>query len=223
MRSLTVPGPALSVLSLTLLLAACGGSDDGARYPTLRGDAPLVIGHRGAPGYVPEHTLESYRLAIALGTDVIEPDLVSTKDGVLIARHEPMLGGTTNVASLAKYANRQRKATVDGYEYNDWFAVDFTLAEIKELRAKERVACRNTRFDGAFEVVTFQEVIDLAKKETARTGRTISIYPETKHPTWHAAQGYPLEQKLVGALTAAGWTKRTDPVFIQSFEVGNLK
>ena len=112
---------------------------------------------------------------------------------------------------------------VDGYEYNDWFSVDFTLAEIKELRAKERVAGRNTRFDTAFEVVTFQEVIDLAKKETARTGRTIHIYPETKHPTWHAAQGFPLEQKLVDTLIAAGWTKRTDPVFIQSFEVGNLK
>ena len=178
------------ICALVTAMALLGGATaHAATFPTLDGKPPLVIGHRGAPGYVPEHTLESYRLAIALGTDVIEPDLVSTKDGVLIARHEPMLGGTTNVASLAKYANRQRKATVDGYEYNDWFAV----------------------------------VIDLAKKETARTGRTISIYPETKHPTWHAAQGYPLEQKLVGALTAAGWTKRTDPVFIQSFEVGNLK
>ena len=179
-----------------------------ATFPTLDGKAPLVIGHRGAPGYVPEHTLESYRLAIALGADAIEPDLVSTKDGVLIARHEPMLGGTTNVASLAKFAGRQRKMMLDGYEYNDWFSIDFTLAEIKELRARERVAGRNTQFDGAFEIVTLQDVIDLAKKETVRTGRTIHIYPETKHPTWHAGLGFPLEQKLVDTLNAAGWNKK---------------
>lgn len=194
-----------------------------ATFPTLDGNPPLVIGQRGAPGYVPEHTLESYRLAIALGADVIEPDLVSTRDGVLIARHEPMLGGTTNVASIAKFAGRQRKMMVDGYEYNDWFSIDFTLAEIKELRARERVAGRNTQFDGAFEIVTLQDVIDLAKKETIRTGRTIHIYPETKHPTWHTGLGFPLEQKLVDALNGAGWTRKTDPVFIQSFEVGNLK
>ena len=194
-----------------------------ATFPTIDGKPPLVIGHRGAPGYVPEHTLESYRLAIALGADAIEPDLVSTKDGVLIARHEPMLGGTTNVASIAKFASRQRKIMVDGYEYNDWFSIDFTLAEIKELRARERVAGRNTQFDTAFEVVTLQDVIDLAKKETLRTGRTIHIYPETKHPTWHSAQGFPLEQKLIDTLNAAGWNKKSDPVFIQSFEVGNLK
>ena len=205
--------------------AACLGTTaaNAATFPTLDGKPPLVIGHRGAPGYVPEHTLESYRLAIALGADVIEPDLVSTKDGTLIARHEPMLGGTTNVASIAKFASRQRKMMVDGYEYNDWFSIDFTLAEIKELRARERVAGRNTQFDGAFEIVTLQDVIDLAKKETIRTGRTIHIYPETKHPTWHSGQGFPLEQKLVDTLNAAGWNKKTDPVFIQSFEVGNLK
>ena len=194
-----------------------------ATFPTIDGKAPRVIGHRGAPGYVPEHTLESYRLAIALGADVIGPDLVSTKDGVLIARHEPMLGGTTNVGSIAKFASRQRKMMVDGYEYNDWFSIDFTVAEIRELRARERVAGRNTQFDGAFEIVTLQDVIDLAKKESIRTGRTIHIYPETKHPTWHSGLGFPLEQKLIDALNAANWTKKTDPVFIQSFEVGNLK
>ena len=194
-----------------------------ASFPTLDGKAPLVIGHRGASGYVPEHTLESYRLAIALGADAIEPDLVSTKDGALIARHEPMLGGTTNVASIEKFASRKRKMMVDGYEYDDWFSIDFTLAEIKELRARERVTGRSTQFDGAFEVVTLQDVIDLAKKETVRTGRTIHIYPETKHPTWHAGLGFPLEKKLVDALNSAGWDKKTDPVFIQSFEVANLK
>ena len=174
-----------------------------ATFPTIDGKAPRVIGHRGAPGYVPEHTLESYRLAIALGADVIGPDLVSTKDGVLIARHEPMLGGTTNVGSIAKFASRQRKMMVDGYEYNDWFSIDFTVAEIRELRARERVASRNTQFDGAFEIVTLQDVIDLAKKESIRTGRTIHIYPETKHPTWHSGLGFPLEQKLIDTLNAA--------------------
>ena len=183
-------------------------------WNTLNGQAPIVIGHRGAPGYVPEHTLESYRLAIALGADVIEPDLVSTKDGVLIARHEPMLSGTTNVASIAKFANRKRTSFIDGVSYTDWFSVDFTLAESKELRATERVADRNAKFNGAFEIVTFQGMIDLAKKETIRTGRTISVYPETKHPTWHNLEGKPLEAALVSTLNAAGWTTKTAPVFV---------
>jgi glycerophosphoryl diester phosphodiesterase len=154
---------------------------------------------------------------------VIEPDLVSTKDGVLIARHEPVLSGTTNVASFAKFADRKRTSIIDGVTYTDWFSVDFTLAEIKELRAIERVADRNQKFNGAFEIVTLQDVIDLAKKETIRTGRTISIYPEVKHSTWHIQQGRPIEATLIATLNAAGWTKKTDPVFIQSFEISNLK
>jgi glycerophosphoryl diester phosphodiesterase len=215
-RRLGVAALALSSTLLTLPAVA-------VTWTTLNAQAPLVIGHRGASGYVPEHTLEAYRLAIAMGADAIEPDLVSTKDGVLIARHEPMLGGTTNVASFAKFANRKRTAIIDGVTYTDWFSVDFTLAEIKELRAIERVSDRNQTFNGAFEVVTLQEVIDLAKKETARTGRSIHIYPETKHPTWHNLEGKPLETALVNALNVAGWTRKTDPVFIQSFEIGNLK
>ena len=163
---------AIKILAITTSIACLGVSaTQAATYPTLDGKPPLVIGHRGAPGYVPEHTLESYRLAIALGADAIEPDLVSTKDGVLIARHEPMLGGTTNVGSIAKFASRQRKMMVDGYEYNDWFSIDFTLAEIRELRARERVAGRYTQFDGAFEIVTLQDVIDLAKKASGLGGR----------------------------------------------------
>lgn len=215
-----------SKLARCILALACTAgitSLHAAEFPTLARTAPVVIGHRGASGYLPEHTLESYRTAIAMGADFIEPDLVSTKDGVLIARHEPVLGGTTNVADLAKFAARKRKAKIDGIEYDDWFASDFTLAEIKELRARERVASRNKRFDGAFEIPTFQDVIDLAKKESARTGRTIGIYPETKHPTWHQEQNLPLEQKLVDTLAAGGWTRKTDPVVIQSFEVANLK
>lgn len=210
-------------LVMTAVAVLCAAEASAVNWNTLNGQPPLVIGHRGAAGYVPEHTLESYRLAIALGADVIEPDLVSTKDGVLIARHEPMLSGTTNVASVAKFASRKRTSTIDGVSYTDWFSVDFTLAEIKELRAIERVADRNQRFNGAFEIVTLQDVIDLAKKETIRTGRTISIYPETKHPTWHNLEGKPLEVALVSVLNAAGWTRKTDPVFIQSFEINNLK
>ena len=210
--------PLVAAMSASLALPAAA-----VTWNTLNGQAPIVIGHRGAPGYVPEHTLESYRLAIAMGADAIEPDLVSTKDGVLVARHEPVLSGTTNVASIAKFANRKRTSIIDGVSYTDWFSVDFTLAEIKELRAVERVADRNARFNNAFEVVTFQDVIDLAKRETIRTGRTISVYPETKHPTWHNLEGKPLEAALVSALNAAGWTTRTAPVYVQSFEINNLK
>ena len=213
----------LIVSAVSSLLALAAVPAQAVTWNTLNGQAPLVIGHRGASGYVPEHTLESYRLAIALGADVIEPDLVSTKDGVLIARHEPMLSGTTNVASIAKFASRKRTSVIDGVSYTDWFSVDFTLAEIKELRAIERVANRNQKFNNAFEIVTLQDVIDLAKKETIRTGRTISIYPETKHPTWHNAEGKPLEAALVTTLNAAGWTTKAAPVFIQSFEISNLK
>ncbi len=222
-NSLVSSRKSLLTIAVATAVSLCGVAAQAVAWNTLNGQAPLVIGHRGATGYVPEHTLESYRLAVALGADVIEPDLVSTKDGVLIARHEPMLSGTTNVASIAKFAGRKRTSTIDGVAYTDWFSVDFTLAEIKELRAIERVADRNQKFNGAFEIITLQDVIDLAKKETIRTGRTISIYPETKHPTWHNAEGKPLEAALVAVLYAAGWTKKTDPVFIQSFEISNLK
>ena len=219
-----VPLPrCLIVGAVSALLAVAALPTHAVTWNTLNGQAPLVIGHRGASGYVPEHTLESYRLAIALGADAIEPDLVSTKDGVLIARHEPMLSGTTNVASIAKFASRKRTSVIDGVSYTDWFSVDFTLAEIRELRAIERVADRNQKFNNAFEIVTLQDVIDLAKKETGRTGRTISIYPETKHPTWHNAEGKPLEAALVSTLNAAGWTTKAAPVFVQSFEISNLK
>jgi len=214
----------LSFAVKVLAVATIGiSSAMGAGFPTLDGNKPLVIGHRGAPGYLPDHTLEGYRTAIAMGADFIEPDLVSTKDGVLIARHEPVLTDTTNVKSIAKFADRKRKATIDGVAYDGWFAADFTLAEIKELRAVQPRSPRSTKFDGAFEIPTFQEVIDLARSESKRLGRTISIYPETKHPIWHRANGVPLEERLVSMLNAAGYTSRLSPVIIQSFEIGNLK
>jgi glycerophosphoryl diester phosphodiesterase len=206
--------------------AATSGAFTGptlAQHKTLDGKPPLVIGHRGASGYLPEHTLESYRLAIQQGADFIEPDLVMTKDGYLIARHEPMLGGTTNVADLPQFAARKRTMKVDGVDTTDWFAADFTITEIRQLRAKQPMAERDQSHNGKYLIPTLQEIIELAKTESARTGRTIGIYPETKHSTWHAAVGLPLEPSLVGSLNAAGWTTKDAPVIIQSFEVANLK
>jgi glycerophosphoryl diester phosphodiesterase len=216
-------GLMMAALVGALLGTGAATPADAAQFATKDGGKPLVIGHRGAAGYLPDHTLEGYRTAIAMGADFIEPDLVSTKDGVLIARHEPVLTDTTNVKSIAKFANRKRKGVVDSIEYDGWFASDFTLAEIKELRAVQPRAPRSTKFDGAFEIPTFQEVIDLAKKESARTGRTIGIYPETKHPTWHRQNGLPLEETLVAMLSAAGYSTKAAPVIVQSFEIGNLK
>ncbi|WP_187640201.1 glycerophosphodiester phosphodiesterase [Bosea sp. F3-2] len=184
---------------------------------------PLIIAHRGASGYMPEHTIEGYKLAIEMGADFIEPDLVSTKDGVLIVRHEPMLSGTTDIADRPEFASRKTTRKVDGIDTTDWFANDFTLAEIKTLRAKQAFADRDQSHNGKYQIPAFQEVIDLAKAESARTGRTIGIYPETKHPTYHAALGLAFEDKLLDMLKAAGWTEKTSPVFIQSFETGNLK
>ena len=208
---------ALAVIAASALPAAAQG------FRTLDGKPPIVIGHRGASGYLPEHTLESYKLAIEQGADVIEPDLVMTKDGYLIARHEPMLSGTTDVADRPEFASRKRKLLVDGQETDDWFAADFTIAEIRSLRAIQPMKDRDQSHNGKYLIPTLQEIIDLAKAESQRRGRTIAIYPETKHPTFHAALGLPLEPSLVGVLNAAGWTTKDAPVFIQSFETASLK
>ena len=189
-----------------------------------RFDAPLVIGHRGASGYLPEHTLEGYALAIELGADFIEPDLVATKDGHLIARHEPNISNTTDVAERPEFASRRRTGwLVDGAAEEGWFASDFTLAEIKTLRAKQAFSERPQEFNGKFEIPTFAEVIELAKRKGKEAGRVVGVYPETKHPTYHQALGLPLEQRLLNVLTRAGWNYREAPVFIQSFEQANLK
>ena len=185
-----------------------------------------VFGHRGASGYRPEHTLESYRLAIAQGADVIEPDVVSTKDHVLVARHENEIGGTTDVADHPEFAGRRTTKVIDGTRVTGWFTEDFTLAELKTLRAKERlpqVRPGNTLYDGRFEVPTLDEVIALAKSEARRLGRRIAIAPETKHPTYFRSIGLPLEKPLLQSLRRAGWDRRDAPVYIQSFETTNLK
>ena len=184
---------------------------------------PLVIAHRGASGHRPEHTLESYRLAIEMGADFIEPDLVATRDGHLVARHEPEIGATTDVAKRPEFASRRRTTTIDGVEVSGWFTTDFTLAELKTLRALQPHPGRSTAFDGQYEVPTLEEIIALAKGAAVARGRPVGIYPETKHPSWHCAQGLPLEPALLAALETAGWTSREAPVFIQSFEAGNLR
>jgi glycerophosphoryl diester phosphodiesterase len=205
-----------------------------AAAATLTGAPPIVIGHRGASGYRPEHTLASYTLAIDMGADYIEPDVVSTKDGVLIARHENEISGTTDVAQHPEFADRYTTKVIDGVPVTGWFTEDFTLEEIKTLRAKERLPFRDQSYNGLYEIPTLQDVIDLAQQMSVATGRTIGIYPETKHPTYFDNPTYvstvepgpaslSLEEPLVEILTANGYTDADDAVFIQSFEVGNLQ
>ena len=195
-----------------------------AAYATLNGAAPIIIGHRGASGYLPEHTLQSYQLAINQGANYIEPDLVMTKDGVLIVRHEPMMNSTTDVASKFG-ADRMSTKMVDGELKTDYFASDFTLAEIKTLRAVQTRAGRDTSFNGLYEIPTLAEVISLAQSQSLATGRTVGIYPEIKHSTFHAALfgANQFEDKLVAQLHAAYGNTADAPVFIQSFETANLK
>ena len=214
--------PAALALTAALALAACGGSDSPS-YPTLNGDTPLVIGHRGASGYRPDHTLESYKLAIEMGADFIEPDLVATKDGVLVARHEPNITGTTDVATRPEFASRKTTKNVDGVNEEGWFVSDFTLAELKTLRAVQPLSDRDQSYNGKIQIPTFEEVLDLAKAEGTKAGRTVGVYPETKHPTYHAKLGLPLEDRLLAVLAKYGYTTKASPVIVQSFEVSNLK
>jgi glycerophosphoryl diester phosphodiesterase len=206
------------------MVTACGGSDAPASFLTLDGKQPLVVAHRGASGYLPEETLEAYQKAIDLGADVIEPDLISTRDGVLIARHDPNLAISTDVASHSEFAARKRVDwLVDGEKQTGWFAHDFTLAEIKTLGAISTDAERPQQFNGLYKVVTFQEIVDLVKAQSTQLGRAIAVYPETKNPTYHRGLGLPLEDKLIAIINAAGWNSKTAPVYVQSFEPGSLK
>ena len=182
---------------------------------------PIVIAHRGASGYRPEHTLEAYRLGVEMGADYIEPDLVITKDGVLIARHENEISGTTDVAG--KFPERRRARTIDGRLVDGWFAEDLTLEEVRTLRARERLASRSHAFDGQLAIPTFDEVIELAQRLGREHGRDVGIYPETKHPAYFRSIGLPLEEPLLAALARYGWNRADAPVFIQSFEAGNLR
>ncbi len=221
---------------LGALGAAPAGGGDAAPRSTAKAK-PIVIAHRGASGYFPEHTLAAYAAAIDMGADFIEPDLVMTRDGALIARHENALAivdeatgsvieATTNVHTLPQFAARRTTRTVDGKRTTGWFVEDFTLAEIGTLRARERIPRerpRNAEHDDRYPIPTLHEIIDLAKRRSAELGRTIGIYPETKHPSYHAAIGLPLEPALLEVLAANGWNDARAPVFIQSFETGNLR
>lgn len=210
-------------MAVSATLAAPAWAAEKPVFPTLNGKAPLVIAHRGASGYMPDHTLEGYAKAIELGADFIEPDLVATKDGVLIARHEPNLKDTTDVAKRPEFASRKRTMKVDGHDEEGWFASDFTLAEIKTLRAIQPRGDRSKAFDGQFQVPTFEEVLALREAKSKETGRQIGVYPETKHPTYHQQLGLSLEKPLVALLQKYKLNRKDAPVFIQSFEAANLK
>jgi len=199
--------------------------------------SPIVIAHRGASGYVPEHTLASYFLAMQQGADYIEPDLVMTADGVLVARHENEISATTDVAWHPEFASRRAARRIDGVAVEGWFTEDFTLAELKQLRTRERIPQLrpgNTRFDGQFEIPTLEEILVLiqgvegqraarARQLGASAPARIGVYPETKHPSYFAARGLPMEESLVKTLGRHGYTGSDAPVWLQSFEVGNLK
>ncbi len=184
---------------------------------TVASTGPLVIAHRGASGELPEHTLAAYARAIEQGADFIEPDLVMTRDAVLIARHENEISGTTDVADHREFRDRRATKVIDGQSVSGWFTEDFTLAELKTLRARERIPLlRGKANDGQFDIPTFEEILALA-------GKRVGVYPEIKHGSYFVSIGLNMESPLLAILTAHGYTKASDPVFIQSFEVGNLK
>ena len=187
---------------------------------------PIVIGHRGAPGYRPEHTAGSYQLASQLGADFVECDIVSTKDHQLVCRHENDITGTTDVADHPEFADRKTTKVIDGRSITGWFTEDFTLAELKTLRAKERlpdIRPDNTRYNGVWTIPTFDEYLDLVQAESKQLHRPIGVYPETKHPTYFDSIGLSLEEPMLAALKRHHLAHATSRVFLQSFETSNLR
>jgi glycerophosphoryl diester phosphodiesterase len=219
MRLRLVAGLVLAALLVLLPAGPVTAGGDG------RSDA-VVIGHRGASGYRPEHTLAAYELAIRQCADFIEPDLVATKDGYLVARHENEISSTTDVASHPEFAGRRTTKTIDGSSLTGWFTEDFTLAELRTLRARERIPDlrpQNAEFDGQFLIPTFQEVINVARRNATCDGAPVGVYPETKHPSYFRSIGLPLEERVVAALERNGYVDERSPAIVQSFEVGNLQ
>ncbi|WXF83191.1 glycerophosphodiester phosphodiesterase [Xanthomonas translucens pv. undulosa] len=211
--------PLVWVLGCSMALSSLTAAAEAAAPGTRK---PLVIGHRGASALRPEHTLASYAKAIADGADFIEPDLVSTKDGALLARHENEIGATTDVAAHPEFAARKTVKQIDGRRVEGWFSEDFTLGELKTLRARERLPqLRSTAFDGQFQLLTFDEIIDFAAAESATRGRPIGLIPEIKHGTYFQSLGLAMEDKVLATLDAHAYT-RSAPVIVQSFEIGNL-
>ncbi len=224
LKHLALSATLVGATSAMVIMAADAQTTVTPQSPTINPTRlPILIAHRGSAGYLPDHTLEGYALAIENGADYVEPDLVATKDGHLIARHEPNLIATTDVSTRAEFAGRKRMATVDGVQEEGFFASDFTLAEIKQLRAIQPLGERDPDFNGKFQIPTLDEIIVLVKRKSHEVGRVVGIYPETKHPTYHQRLGLPLEDRLLEVLTRHGWNHKGAPVFIQSFEVSNLK
>ncbi|WP_284358352.1 glycerophosphodiester phosphodiesterase [Candidatus Phycosocius spiralis] len=187
---------------------------------------PIIIAHRGASGQRPEHTLAAYQLAIDQGADYIEPDLVMTKDGHLICRHENEISGTTDVATKPEFADRKKVQIIDGMKVEGWFTEDFTLAEIKTLRCKERLPQlrpANMAYDGLYFIPTFEEVVELAAAQSKIVGRLIGVYPETKHPSWFESLNLSFDEPLISLIKKYSMDDPRAPIFIQSFEVSNLK
>lgn len=221
--------PVFSIATLLGMPAAPVEAEDGGRA-LAHERRPIVIGHRGASGYAPEHTLLAYSIAVRMGADYVEPDLVMTKDAVLVARHENDISGTTDVAAHPEFAARRTTKTVDGATVTGWFTEDLTLAELKTLRARERIPelrPANAHLDGTLEIPSLEEVLALvqelnAERQSKRL-KPLGVYPETKHPSYFAGIGLAMEEPLVKALRRFGYRGKKAPVFIQSFEVGNLK
>ncbi|MCX4910203.1 glycerophosphodiester phosphodiesterase [Streptomyces sp. NBC_00878] len=197
----------------------------GSGYKSL--PKPTIIGHRGASGYRPEHTLGSYQLALDMGAHVIEAgDLVPTKDGHLVCRHEPEIGGTTDVSAHPEFASRKTTKLLDGVSTTGWFTEDFTLAELKTLRAKERIPANrphNTLYDGRWEIPTFEEVLRWREEQSRKRGKQVWIYPELKHPTYFRKLGLGLEERVAKVLRRHGLDKKNSPVIIQSFEPTSIQ
>src|SRR4051812_13767765 len=224
----------LALLSVTGVAVGSASASETSATETSAADAaargrghhdPVIIGHRGAPGYRPEHTLASYELAFRMGVDWVDVDLVPTKDGRLVARHEPEIGGTTDVAQHPEFANRKKTVVLDGVTTTGWFTQDFTLAELKTLRAVERIPANrphNTLYNGRYQIASYQEVLDLTKRLGRELHRTLGTYPEVKHSTFFQSIGNPTEPKLVSILKRNGLDRPDAPAIIQSFEVSNL-
>ncbi|HBO1218331.1 TPA: glycerophosphodiester phosphodiesterase [Pseudomonas aeruginosa] len=214
----------LSVFWFSLLLSACSEEEKNVLSSSLRGQAVTIVAHRGASGERPEHTLGSYELAIELGADFIEPDLVLTKDGILVVRHENEISQTTNVGDHPEFFDRKTTKLIDGKNVTGWFTEDFTLAELKTLRARERIPqLRSTDYDDKYQILTFEEVLELLAKFNTGRKHPIGVYPETKHPTYFSSIGLSHEAPLLNLLNKFGYQGKDAPIFIQSFEVENLK
>lgn len=220
--SLATLAAGLTITGLLATPASATGAGDRGRHHS---DA-VVIAHRGASGYRPEHTLAAYKLAVKQCADYIEPDVVTTKDGVLVDRHEPEIGGTTDVADHPEFASRKTTKLLDGNPVTGWFTEDFTLAELRSLRAVERLPDlrpQNTKYDGLYQVPTLKEVLAYAAKTRTCSGKRVGVIPEIKHSTFFRQQGFDLEPKVVRLLHRYGFDSRRDPVVIQSFEISNLQ